>query len=150
MLLFSPIVLAAEAVTTHPCAAVREPAARLACYDASFPATAGEASESPPSAEVSDQARREFGLNPAQLRELPSRAHVSEPEQIDATVAAVAAGGAGERVVTLEEGQVWVITESRSKGRVRSGDRVQIRKAALGSFKLITAAGVALRVRRLR
>lgn len=150
MLLFSPVLLAAEATLTHPCAALPEPTARLACYDASFTATTSAAANPAPRRDADERAHRDFGLNPAQLRELPDRAPASAPEHIDATVAAVTTSSAGERVVTLGSGQVWVITESRSKGQVRVGDLIRIRKAALGSFKLVTEAGVALRARRLR
>lgn len=129
---------------SHPCATVADPTERLACYDAAFPPAADAESER-------DRALREFGLNKAQLRVRdPERMRDVSPDRIEAGVARVDPRPTGERVVTLDSGQIWLLTEVTSKGQLRSGDRVVIRAAALGSYMLVTPGRVSLRARRIK
>ena len=130
----------------HSCAAVTGASERLACYDAAFPpvAAADVASER-------ERALKEFGLNKTQLRERdPARMSVVAPDRIEALIARLSVRPTGERVVTLDSGQVWLLTEVTMKGPVSIGDRVTVREAALGSFMLVTPKNVALRARRIQ
>jgi len=73
------------------------------------------------------------------------------PESISATVARVSWRPTGEVVVVLENDQVWEQAEIvTTKARVKAGDVVTIRKAALGSHTMVTAGRAAIRVRRVR
>jgi len=133
---------------SHPCAAVEDPAARLACYDDAFPR--------PPAAAAQEQAAEApelvetFGLTEAQLQARdPERAQAPRVERIEATVVGIRHLSSGERVVTLDNGQVWLQTEITVRGHLAAGDQVVIRRAALGSFQLVTPGRVALRVRRI-
>lgn len=139
-----PLQLAA-AEASHDCAAVADPAARLACYDKAFPPT-------PIAHEVAaKKAVEQFGLdkpttpllNPGQTLE------EADPERIASRVAKVEYNGS-KRTVTLENGQVWTLAEATSSGHMSSGDAVTLRKGALGSFQMVTPNGVSLRVRRVR
>jgi hypothetical protein len=150
---------AAATAATHPCAAIAAPEQRLACFDAAFPsAPASSASASAPAASTvatpagdDDAARRDFGLNERQRHALdPQPVRDSGPERIEATVATLQYAAGGERVFTLDNGQVWQQTEASSRGRVSPGDRIHVRRASLGTFMLVTPARVGLRVRRLR
>jgi hypothetical protein len=157
---------------SHPCAAVEDPAARLACYDNAFPrppaaAAPQQAAEAPPHAaaphpersgpEIPGVAPAEapelvetFGLTEAQLQARdPERARAPRVERIEATVVGIRHLSSGERVVTLDNGQVWLQTEITVRGHLAAGDEVVIRRAALGSFQLVTPGRVALRVRRI-
>jgi len=135
---------------SHACAGVAEAAARLACYDKAFPPAAGATTLADVEARR-QRAVEEFGLNRQQVIErLPEPLREAEPDRIEGTVKGVVVRATGERVVTLESGQVWVLTQVTSRGRLAAGDRVTIREAALGSYMLVTSKGVALRAKRLQ
>lgn len=137
----------AIAAETHPCAAVIEPAKRLACYDAAFPPSSGaESLESRRERELKD-----FGLNQIQRRaSLPETERVEIPDRIEAAVTAVRTLAEGERMVTLDNGQLWLLTEVTSKGHLVAGDRVVVRKGAVGTYMLVTPGRIALRAKRVQ
>jgi len=98
-----------------------------------------------------ERALKEFGLNKSQLRDRdPDRMRVLAPDRIEGSVARISVRPTGERVVTLEGGQVWLLTEVTMKGPLSSGDRVTIREASLGSHLLLTPKNIALRARRIQ
>lgn len=135
--------LAAEA--SHRCASVAGPAERLACYDAAFP---------PPPAvreAAAAQAREGFGLEDAQapLRNPGQPPEETDPPQISSRVAKVTYDSDG-RTVSLENGQLWRITEATSRGHMAAGDEVVLRRGVVGNYFLVTQSGVSLRARRLR
>lgn len=135
--------IAQEGGRGHPCADVVEPVERLACYDDAFP-PAGEE-------EAARKALEEFGLDEPALRlRNPWRGRDNSPDRIQAAVARVDYTANGERVLMLDNGQTWLQTEITSKGPLKPGDPVAIRKASFGTFMLATPGGVSLRVRRLR
>lgn len=141
----------------HPCATQADPTARLACYDRAFPPAAGAADATPVEARerestgaVREQAVREFGLSAEQRRARdPEGAREARIERIQATVVGIDERSNGQRVVRLDNGQTWLLTEATSRGQLRPGDAIHIRNAALGTFMLVTPARVALRARRL-
>lgn len=138
---------AAGQQTVHACAAVIGAGERLACYDAAFPPVAGAVDM----ASERERGLREFGLNKSQLRVRdPDRMVVVAPDRIEASVARMTVRATGERVITLDTGQVWLLTEVTMKGPLRIGDRVMIREAALGSHMLLTPKNIALRARRIQ
>lgn len=136
-------IAAAEA--SHACAAVADPAARLTCYDKVFPPT-------PIVHEVAaKKAVDEFGLDkqPTQLLNPGQTLEEADPERIASRVVKVEYG-TGKRTIVLENGQVWTVTEATSSGHMTKGDAVTVRKGALGSYQMVTPAGVDVRVRRVR
>ncbi len=145
----TPRAFAAEpAGQSHACATVVDPTDRLICYDAAFPPAADTRSET--EAERL-KALRDFGLQKMQLRSRePARMREIAPDRIEATVASVGSRPTGQRVVTLDSGQVWLLTEVTSKGHLTSGDRVVIREAALGTYMLLTPRRIPLRARRIQ
>ncbi len=127
---------------THPCAPVPDPAERLACYDKAFP---------PPPAVHEAAAKRvvdEFGRAPQSRPGSPSSS-AGDRDRIEAKVAKVV-HSQGSRTITLDNGQVWALTEATTRGPIAEGDAVAVRRAALGNYILVTSAGVGLRVRRVR
>jgi hypothetical protein len=136
----------------HPCAAVEDSVDRLACYDAAFArpgVTAGPQQDSD-ATPGTPGAVEEFGLSEAQLQARdPERARPPRVDHIEAQVVDVRLRSTGERIITLDNGQVWLQTEVTVRGPLSAGDRVVIRSAALGSFQLVTPGRVALRVRRI-
>jgi len=134
-------------VAGHACASIRGTAERLACYDAAFPPIANAAD----AASVRKRALEDFGLNKAQLRDRdPEGMQVASPDRIEGAIARLSIRANGQRVITLQSGQVWLLTEVTTKGQLRVGDRVMIREAALGSHMLLTQKKVALRAKRIQ
>jgi hypothetical protein len=146
--------LAQQQPASHPCASVQDDAARLACYDAAFghPAGPGKPQAAAPAAagalEPTVNAREEFGLSEIERRARnPSQ---GAQDSITGKVTNVAHRATGELIVTLEDGQVWVEVLAYTGVLLRAGDTVTIRRAALGSYLLVTPKNVATRVRRVK
>lgn len=147
-LMMSAVSAAGPAGQSHPCASVVDPADRLVCYDKTFPPAAGTLSGAEA---LRQKALRDFGLHKTPARpDEPERMRDTAPDAIEGTIANLSRRSTGERVITLDNGQIWLLTEVTSKGRLKNGDRVVIRKAALGSHMLLTPARVALRARRIQ
>jgi len=152
--LLSHLILAALATSApgaeeraHRCAAVPEPAERLACYDAEFPPRLIDTtplSAAPPSS----SAGRNFGFTP---EEAQARAPTGtrQPREQAMTVASLQRKPTGEFVVHMENGQVWEQTELNSRARLRPGSAVRIKRGAFGSYLLVTPDGIGTSVRRL-
>lgn len=166
---------AAEQGGPHPCAAIEAPGERLACYDEAFggprpsvassPAAEVAAPPSPPApvqaaaaaagpAAVATSAGRgeeDFGLSEAQLRERePDKAGDEGPKSIEAVVTGIEYLPTRERVITLDNGQVWRETEVVTRARLAVGDPVTIKDAAFSSFLMVGPSARAVRVRRVK
>lgn len=129
---------------SHSCAGIANPSERLQCYDRAFPPTVDRAA-------LADEASAGFGLTRAEARERnPALAAPAEPDQIEAVVTRIDERPDGQRIITLDNGQVWMQVEVKSLGTLAAGDRVTIRQAAFSSYRLLTPAGVPLRVRRVK
>lgn len=146
-----PSFAAGAPAASHPCAEIAPPSDRLACYDSAFPRPDnGRAQETAPIDERS-RALREFGLSREQLRKRdPERIREIAPDRVEAKLARVVKTRSGQRMVTLDNGQTWLLTEVTSKGRIKPGDPIVVKRAALGSFMIVTEAGIRLRARRLK
>jgi len=167
--------IAAAADGSHPCAAIEDRNARLDCYDAAFgpPAakqgaqnvernqstaqstgqstgqnTAQNSAQKAPESARAD-ASQNFGFSAEQLRAAAARPD-GAPASVTATIAALAEKPTGEFVATLDNDQVWVQRETNTRARLRVGDKVTLRRAALSSYFLVTPEGVLTRVRRVK
>ncbi len=126
------------------CAAIDESAARLACYDAlagRVPAKAAAASPAAPAANDP----QDFGLAQVQVRTAPEG-----PKSIEVHVTQVIDNGVTRPSVVLDNGQTWTFTEAADDASLRPGDPVTIKRAALGSFLLVTPAKHSYHVHRTR
>lgn len=144
-----PFAHCVAAGASHECAAIAEPGARLACYDAAFPPVDGAAVAA--AAADPEQQRRDFGLSVQQKRErTPALLRPPEgPDRVEARVADITYRKTGHRVIRLDNDQIWQLVDVSDKGPLKEGDAIVVRKAALGSFMLVTPARVALRARRI-
>lgn len=142
VLLLPASLPAAAQPATHACASIIAPAKRLACYDRAFP-PAHDAQ-----AEASEQARA-FGLQPTP-DPAEKAAEAAYNKGMSSRVASVSSDRDGERVFTLDNGQVWRQTGASVLGLVRRGDAITIRTGSFHSYLLITPGGVPLRVKRVR
>lgn len=92
----------------------------------------------------------QFGLTPAQVRKKPEPApEPAAPESIESVLKELTKRRTGELIYTLENGQRWVQVEADSAGKLAPGASVTIRKASMGSYKLVSG-DVATRVRRIQ
>ena len=151
--LSSPGARAADTESARRCAEIQNDADRLACYDRLFmlrgPATHAESSATDQatgraSPTVGDDAHRDFGLSEAQK---PSTSIAAD--SITVTIQSIDRRPTGEQVFRTTDGQVWLELEPSSRVRVTPGETVTIRKAALGSYTLVTYTKVGAKVRRV-
>ena len=117
----------------HPCASITDDAHRLACYDRHFGQPQGHSNGALPGASP----RGEDGA-------------AAKNFSVTATVTALERRRDGLFVATLDNGQVWSQSEVDSRAEVRVGDTVTVRRGTLGSYLLVTAAGIGTRVKRVR
>lgn len=154
------------------CAAITAADTRLACYDAlahrpaekipravasppataapkapatavTASATAAAAPAQAPAAVPNPADPKNFGLSAAQQ-------HTADlgPKSIAAHISIVSSNQAGQTVVVLDSGQTWTVMDN--DGRLTSGDAVTIKRAALGSFLMMTPSNHSYRVRRVK
>ena len=123
------------------CAAIAMSDARLACVDALALSAAKPASAGQPAAE-----------HPAPPFAEPPHARRAQdatvPQSIQVRIERVLGGrSATERVsVRLDNGQTWLLLEDGAE--LSPGDSITIKRAALGSFLLLTPSHRSYRVRR--
>jgi FKBP-type peptidyl-prolyl cis-trans isomerase len=147
-------VRAAAATTAEflACAAEKDDARRLACFDAAVDrARAAPANPAPAVVAAPLSQEEKFGLRGELKQEKAQKVpELQELEQLQAQVTKVSTKPHGELVVTLENGQVWTEIQTSSGARVKTGDRVTIKPGALGSFLLVAPNGRSTRVTRVR
>ena len=153
----------AVAVVAAPSAAAAAAAPGVAAPGVAAPAVAAPPVAAPPvataiapNAAVSSLTPDQtFGLTAEGIRKLEAEqgiksAQVRPPKELTAHIADVARNAAGRDVFTLDNGQVWRQSETRSTFEAHAGDAVVISSRALGSFWLSTSTHNGTRVERLR
>ena len=136
------------------CRSLGEQAARLACYDNAV--TRLEAATRNRDVVLIDREhmrstrRKLFGLPLPDINLFGGNQHGSEEvEAIEGEVAGAHQGGDGNWVVRLRDGAVWIQTDDRPLVVApRTGTRVVIRRAAMGSFMMRPGSQAGIRVRR--
>jgi hypothetical protein len=151
------------------CAAISAPDSRLSCYDtlahrppdktaaSAAKITPLSASSAPaaPAAVPTSVAQapatvasiaadpNNFGLSAVQT-------HTAElgPKSIAAHISIVSSDQAGHTYVVLDSGQTWTVMDP--DGFLNNGDAITIKRAALGSFLMMTPSNHSYRVRRLK
>jgi hypothetical protein len=106
-------------------------------------AAAAAAAQAPVSAAAIAADPKNFGLTPAQQ-------HTADlgPKSITAHISIVSSDQVGRTLVVLDSGETWTVMDN--DGRLSSGDAVTIKRAALGSFLMLTPSNHSYRVRRLK
>ncbi len=159
------------------CAAQKDPAARLACYDraaaaaesVTAPPSASQATPAPasvahavsvpaapaPAAQKDPRTDPDYGLEGAALRrrqsergELPAAS--SKPQPLIAHVVQVTRIGQAEVTVRLDNGQVWKQTDGAGNLAIAPKDTVTITAGSLGAYFLTCADRRVIHVRRIQ
>jgi hypothetical protein len=72
------------------------------------------------------------------------------PDSVTAAIKSLDRRRDGKFVVTLDNTQVWAQSEFNSQADVQVGDAITVRRGALGSYLLVTKAGIGTRVKRVK
>ena len=144
LIVTSGMLFAADEVQ-HQCAHVRNDTDRLACYDQAFgkpPASAAATSPAP---------SEQFGFTEKEVaRNTGQSAAPAAPDSVTAAIKSLDRRRDGKFVVTLDNTQVWAQSEFNSQADVQVGDAITVRRGALGSYLLVTKAGIGTRVKRVK
>lgn len=122
------------------CRSIADPTDRLACFDREV-AVVEQATEADDLVmadreQLSEARKGLFGFSIPKLR-LFDRGSEEERaiDQIEGVIASSRLSATGKLVVTLEDGARWAQTDDTPiPGSVRAGDRITIKRAAMGSF----------------
>ena len=141
------------------CQKVPEAAARLSCFERTTAALAAATSQGDVvvlDREAVKKTRRDlfgFSVSTADLFERSGGKDDKRSEELDeitSTIAAVSQNRAGDYVLTLAQGGRWEQISAGSFGRSpKVGMKVEVRRAALGSFKMKIGDAPAIKVRRI-
>ena len=158
----STAAMAQQSDAYHACAAEKDSAARLACFDRvdsaryptpSGPSAAPAVSAAPAAAPpASTPANPDIGLDARQARRERAQRGAPEPPPptaIVATIVRVIERGPLISAFELSNGQIWEQSES-IKFSADPRQTVTIRPGLLGAFFMKNAAGVSVRVHRLQ
>lgn len=154
----NPVTASAAPADFLACAAEKDDARRLACFDAAVIQEKGQPTSSlqasvaaapPPPPPLSMEEK--FGLRGDLKQEKAKQApELAELQELHAKVTNVATKPYGELVVTLDNGQVWYEIQTNSGIRVKAGDPVVIKAGALNSFILVAPNRRSSKVTRAR
>ncbi len=138
------------------CKDIAEPAARLACFDEKVSALqTAQASNQVVIADreqVREARRGLFGLTLPRIKLFDGDGDEGdEIAEIESTVKTARTIRSGKWVITLEDGAVWLQTDT-PRGSMRDpkpGDSITIKRAALGSYMAKVNGGRAFKVKRI-
>lgn len=137
------------------CRAIQEPQARLACFDSTTraldDARRGGELVVLDREEVRERRRSLFGFQLPRVNLFGRRddAPEEEIEEIDSVVQTLSPSGRGRWVFGLQDGSKWT-TLAPSKFDPAIGERMRIKRAALGSYLGSFGGRTAVRVQRLQ
>ncbi|QAY77093.1 hypothetical protein [Sphingosinicella sp. BN140058] len=121
------------------CRAVVDNAARLACYDqasARFGEAVSKGDVIVMDQEEAQRTRRSlFGFSVPKIR-LFRGDDGEEAQKIDAVIASATALGYDKYRIRLEDGAVWQTTEASPALTVKAGQKIEIKRASMGSYFL--------------
>lgn len=146
-----PAMAAAEdtGAALRTCRSERDDVKRLACYDREADRLGTQAA--PPAAPPLTPEER-FGRTGAMNREDADRKAQESRElgELRATVAEIWTRADGLMVLTLDNGQIWKQVRPDSVFRLKTGEKVRIQPAALGSYLLSGESKRSTRVSRVK
>ena len=125
-------------VAEEDCAALPDPADRLACYDRQHVADPGQAEDSlPPPGKVLDEKKKP--------RPRPSDwLQKGDRTPVQATIVAIHSQDRQKMVLQLDNGEVWIQNSPRNLP-FRAGNRVSIQQGIMGGYIIRNGQGVSSR-----
>lgn len=142
---------AVQADDTHAalaaCRSEADDARRLACYDRVADGIAGGPGVSPAATTPEERFGRRAEL--AREKEAKARADERELGELQAVVTEIWTRSDGLMRITLDNGQVWSQNAPDAFFRLKTGDKVKIQPAALGSYLLSGPSKRSTRVTRI-
>ena len=150
-----PAMAAAENpdASLRACRALPEDAKRLACYDREIDRLGEQAVPAGAAAAAPALTPEErFGRTGPMNREDADRKAQESRElgELRATVAEIWTRADGLMVLTLDNGQIWKQVRPDSQFRLKTGEKVRIQPAALGSYLLSGESKRSTRVSRVK
>jgi hypothetical protein len=137
------------------CASIQAPDSRLSCYDALAhrppdKLSAAVVKAAPPAAPASSATVAAVAADPQNFGLTAVQQHTADlgPKSETAHISIVSSDQSGRTFVVLDSGQTWTVMDS--DGRLSGGDAVTIKRAALGSFLMLTPSNHSYRVRRVK
>lgn len=134
------------------CRAINDSAERLACFDRSVGALAtAQANKELYVADkdaVREARRGLFGFNLPKMRIFSDDDMEKDVNQIETTVSAVSEGARGY-IFTLKDGARWAQTDKKYMDRPKTGAKIVIKRAALGSYMATVNKDPGFRIERL-
>jgi hypothetical protein len=112
---------AEDLAAARKCAAISDPTARLACFDAAF-----AVAPAPPAAAFGDNVVLQHQRTPK----------VALPKMIEITVTQATSLGNGLYRLTLDNGQVWETHEADWTLQFKSSDVITISRLPLGGYQI--------------
>ena len=136
------------------CRAITDPAQRLACFDAAVPALA-QAQENKEvrvvtREDVNRTRRGLFGLVGSGFGLFGDDKDEAEKEELKEITGVIKSfsGDVDSFVFTLDDGSVWVQSDTTYIRKPQPGKTIIIRRGALGSFKASVDGGVGFKIKR--
>lgn len=134
------------------CAAIADPAQRLACYDREAGVVVAAVNTGDvrlvERREVEQTRRSLFGFTVPRLGIFGDDEEA--PDTLETTITGVRSLGQDAWAIQVAEGSVWQITNAPSRLRTpKAGDAIVIKKAALGSFFIRIAGQTGVKGRRV-
>lgn len=142
------------------CRSIAQDAERLACFDRQVGAIDAAAQRDEvvvlDKSELNKTRKTLFGFSFPKLPFLGSgeeddsgEAKVDGVDQIEAVITSVRSLGYGKWQIGLEDGAVWATTEAISARDPKVGQKIELKRAAMGSFMGKVEGGRAVRMKRV-
>lgn len=131
------------------CVVLDDDARRLACYDR-YVSRGGAEAAAEDSATPANPTEPANGEAAAEDRFGFPDVDEEELDEISATITDIVVRRSQERILTLDNGQVWVEDSPRRSVRLEVGDEVEIRSGLFGSYRLFGPANRSTDVDRVR
>lgn len=136
------------------CRALNEDKARLACYDREVSAFDSAVRDRKlvviDQKEIRETRQTLFGIRLPRIRLFDSDGE-AEVKEISSTISSIGKGDDGRIIFTLDDGAVWAQTDDWPLySTVKVGQKVTLKRAALGSYFASFEKAVSVRVKRLK
>lgn len=149
----APLARAGALQAVVDCRTVSDPAQRLACYDAA--AAKLDAAERSGEVVVVDKAQVQearkatFGFSFKMPSFMAGEDGADTIDRVEGVITSAVQGGDGKWVLVLEDGAVWrQVDTERVPRKPKAGSKIEIRRAAMGSYKANIDGQTAIRVNR--